>query len=281
MKRTKKPVADFAINASPEGNYTQIPNDLIRNPKISAKAKIILSILLSNRQGWKSHVKVIVSMMKEGRDAVQNGLKELEELGYLKRLKYREKESKRLRGWIWLYTDRAEGFDLKGVEESIVFSGFELIKTDNLENRLPEKPAAGKTGANNINNNNTKNKNINKKKNIEKKESKNISLPHFSLARQLSNIVSNHKNIKHTKPQIESWSREIRKLTTMNHIDPERIETALDWYEDHAYEPYIPVIESGSALRNKFLKLENAIQRSQNAATSNAYKSQKKQNYGW
>jgi hypothetical protein len=39
------------------------------------------------------------------------------------------------------------------------------------------------------------------------------------------------------------------------------VQKALDWYEIYKGGEYIPVIESGSSLRDKFVKLENAMER--------------------
>ena len=99
MKRTRYSVDELpdAINGSPNVNFTQISNELLRNPNISGKATKILCILLSNQDGWKSYIPFLLSMMKEGKDAVLSGLKELEELGYLKRIKYRDRITKKWR----------------------------------------------------------------------------------------------------------------------------------------------------------------------------------------
>ena len=43
--------------------------------------------------------------------------------------------------------------------------------------------------------------------------------------------------------------------------------TAMRWYEEHIGEPYVPVIESGTSFRKKFIKLEEAITRSENSYT--------------
>ena len=53
MERTKGAVAfnlPDAINCSITKEFTQIPNDLLRNPEISGKAKSILFLLLSKRK---------------------------------------------------------------------------------------------------------------------------------------------------------------------------------------------------------------------------------------
>ena len=61
---------------------------------------------------------------------------------------------------------------------------------------------------------------------------------------------------------IDNFSRIVRRLLSEeNGIDYERIRTALQWYRKHKNEQYIPVIESGRSLQEKFSKLEAAITR--------------------
>ena len=83
------------INISTTKNFTQVPNDLLRNPEISGKAKALLCLLLSNQEGWYSYMATLQKTMKEGRDAIYSGLSELEEFGYLQRIHYRDTETKK------------------------------------------------------------------------------------------------------------------------------------------------------------------------------------------
>ena len=80
-------------------------------------------------------------------------------------------------------------------------------------------------------------------------------------AKLLSNIIRSKKNISHSAQEIKSWANEIRKLSEMNKVSRKRIRNALYWYRDNIGGQYIPVIESGSSLRKKFMKLEDAIKR--------------------
>lgn len=105
MQRTKNGKLADAVFSGQSANYTQVPNDLLRNPDISCKAKTILALLLSNREGWKSCVTGLNTMMKEGRQAISSGLAELEGAGYLLRRRYRNKKTKTHEGTLWMYTD--------------------------------------------------------------------------------------------------------------------------------------------------------------------------------
>jgi hypothetical protein len=81
------------------------------------------------------------------------------------------------------------------------------------------------------------------------------------LAKKLAETVQSSKNIKVSQTKLTSWANEIRKLSQVEGVEPARIEKALDWYADHIGGQYIPVIESGSSLRTKFVKLEEAMKR--------------------
>jgi len=129
MKRTKQPFKELklpdAINCSLTKNFTQVPNALLRNPNITSKAKAILCLLLSNKEGWSSHISTIQTMMKEKNDAIRTGLQELEKHGYFLRVRYRNKKTKIWRGSFWAYTDIPWQFSIKETLETLTNKGLE------------------------------------------------------------------------------------------------------------------------------------------------------------
>jgi hypothetical protein len=98
---------------------------------------------------------------------------------------------------------------------------------------------------------------VNNKETINK-ENKDIYL---SLAEKLSQIIQSRKNVRHTPSQIKGWSNEILRLVNQAGVSRKRIRNALKWYEQHIGEQYVPAIESGRSLREKFIRLEAAIER--------------------
>lgn len=145
MERTKFKETELklpdAINCSISKDFTQIPNDVLRNVNISAKAKALLCLLLSNKNGWFSHFTSIQGFMKEGDCAIQSGLQELEYLGYLLRIKYRNKKTKAWKGSFWAYTDIPQKFDLQEHTNILLKGGMELIypHIENLDKGNPGK----------------------------------------------------------------------------------------------------------------------------------------------
>jgi hypothetical protein len=135
-KKTENNLPD-AINCSIPDNFTQVPNDLLRNPNITGKSKAILCLLLSNQEGWHSCIEGIKMMMKEQRDAIRSGLTELEEFGYLKRINYRDKTTKTFAGSFWAYTNDPHQF--------LYEKEIKMLEKYNLEVVEPrtEKPSTG------------------------------------------------------------------------------------------------------------------------------------------
>lgn len=84
---------------------------------------------------------------------------------------------------------------------------------------------------------------------------------YLPLAKYLSEIIKQTKNIEHSPTQIKQWTNEFRRLSEENNITVPRIKKALQWYKINVGGEYIPVVESGISFRNKFSKLEDAIQR--------------------
>jgi hypothetical protein len=69
--------------------FTQVPNELLCNPEISALAKTLWCILYSKPDSWTFFWNEILTHFREGRDAVKRACKELEQFGYLR--KYQKK----------------------------------------------------------------------------------------------------------------------------------------------------------------------------------------------
>ena len=71
-------------------NYTVMSNHHLRNPKLSLKAKGLLSYMLSKPDDWDYSLRGLASQNKDGVDSIRTALKELEAAGYLHREKLRD-----------------------------------------------------------------------------------------------------------------------------------------------------------------------------------------------
>ncbi len=64
-------------------NFTVVPNEFLRNPNISAKAKGVYCYLTSLPDNWTIYKKEISGHFKDGYKSISNAFEELEEAGYL------------------------------------------------------------------------------------------------------------------------------------------------------------------------------------------------------
>ena len=71
-------------------NFTAVNNEFIRDEKLSWKAKGIIIYLLSLPDDWNLHLSELANHAKDGRDATNNGIKELIENGYCRRTEVRD-----------------------------------------------------------------------------------------------------------------------------------------------------------------------------------------------
>ena len=217
-----------AINCSPESNFTIIPNNLIKTQDLTCKAKVILFILLSNKDGWQSHVNSLLNMVKEGISTVQTGVKELEKNGYLKRVQYRDKKTKQKAGSFWAYSNIAYNLEFSRNVNMLHLSGYELYpeKLD-VEKLHVEKLYVEKLPLIILKDNNTNNTN-----NIKKVNKKDFlktftnQLPETftndeTFIESLNDFIQHRQNIKVplTELAIKKLCNKFLKFTTQEIID--------------------------------------------------------------
>lgn len=88
-------------------DFTILPNDVVRDPRLSWKALGLLVYVLSLPDDFRLHLKYLSKQKPTGRDSTRAGLKELEIAGYL--TIRRERRSGRFAQVIWDVTDSPEG----------------------------------------------------------------------------------------------------------------------------------------------------------------------------
>lgn len=135
-----------ARNCSPQINYSQIPNNVIRDKNISYKARGILILLLSHKDGWKTFMDTLCDEFStvDGRTSVESGIKELKQFGYFDKKVFLDK-NKRVCGGFIAYTDTPFNFNLESHEKVAVENEWTIAnhpskKKDNVENPETDIP---------------------------------------------------------------------------------------------------------------------------------------------
>lgn len=87
-----------------ERDYTQIPNEWLRDNTLSLKARGLLALLMSHNENFTVTHKHLTATNPEGRAAIQTAVDELKQRGYLSVVKERGRNG-RIDGWVWTLTD--------------------------------------------------------------------------------------------------------------------------------------------------------------------------------
>ena len=105
---------------------TSIKTKILEESILSYRAKGIYSYLVSRPDGWKYNMTNIINISTDGKESVQKGIKELEKVGLLKRVKAQNSEGK-FSGWDWE-----------------IYDTYKINTADKRENRQSGKPSDGK-----------------------------------------------------------------------------------------------------------------------------------------
>lgn len=124
----------------PESNFTVLSNDLIRDDRLSYRARGVLVSILSRPDDWRVSRDALAREGREGRDAVGTAINELIEVGYAVRQKHQGENGK----WVTeiVVFDQPATENPSSVTEGSGFSGTDDWKTDDW------KTDAGKSVAN-------------------------------------------------------------------------------------------------------------------------------------
>jgi hypothetical protein len=76
----------------PQSNFTILSNEILRDNRLSFRARGILVSVLSRPDNWRTSAESLANESKEGRGAILTALKELETFGYLERTKHQNEQ---------------------------------------------------------------------------------------------------------------------------------------------------------------------------------------------
>ena len=106
-----------AVNCTSKRNFTQVSNDLIRDETLSFKAKGLSFYLKSQFEPHKICISEIAKHSSDGKAAISGAIKELQEKGYLKIIKYKSTETGKYMGSFWIMADKPYMFNMKNCRD--------------------------------------------------------------------------------------------------------------------------------------------------------------------
>jgi DnaD/phage-associated family protein len=125
-----------------ENPFVQIDRTVFEDQSLSWKAKGILGYLLSKPDNWQIYITDLEKKAKDGRDSVRTGLRELEEHGYVRKVRARTTDGK-FAGWEYqvFETPINPGVTTDGKTEigKSDFGKSEIGKSDTSNNYLSNK----------------------------------------------------------------------------------------------------------------------------------------------
>ncbi len=196
--------------------FCMIKNSILKDKRLSWKAKGIMSFLLSHSNSWIFYKSELMKHSdKDGRESFTSGIRELKETGYLEIIKIKNDKGQFI-GNQWLLHNSPKENNLNG-------NG----KTKERKTRSSEKPVVSKTTSNNTNNKNINNNNsFSKEKEYSEKSE--------------SNKPSNSSKIKNSQIKLKEDSKTIkkeilsnRKLIPLNN----KIKEIIQYWNKHIVKP--------------------------------------------
>lgn len=94
MQRTKDDVLINHAGVGPADHFTIISNVLMRDTRLSLRARGLMAMMQTHRSGYRLSSEGIASQALEGRDAVRTAMRELEALGYITRTQVRDERGR-------------------------------------------------------------------------------------------------------------------------------------------------------------------------------------------
>ena len=73
-----------------KSQYAQVPNLLLNDKRLTLKAKGLFGLMQSKSDDWNFSVSGLASICKESKDAISGAVQELEDYGWMQRVKYQD-----------------------------------------------------------------------------------------------------------------------------------------------------------------------------------------------
>jgi predicted transcriptional regulator len=122
------------IHKNFESGWTSTPNEILNSPELSFKAKGIWGYINSKPADWEFSIAGIAKQAKDSFDSIRSGLKELENLGLLKRVQ-KTTEQGRFTGYDYILSDKIDTNSVIGKSHDGFSHDGETLTSNNIESK--------------------------------------------------------------------------------------------------------------------------------------------------
>ena len=119
------------LNFTENGNFTMVPNGILRSGKLSAKALGVYFLIVSLPDNWNFSVKGLCTLCSDGKTSIASAVAELEKAGFIKRQGLINRNGKLAAGdWTVCSDVKAENAEAeKHMSENLMSENQPQIKT--------------------------------------------------------------------------------------------------------------------------------------------------------
>ena len=189
------------VRKNKENPFVMLDKRLFEDTRLSWKAKGLLGYLLSRPDDWTIRVSDLIKRSTDGETSVYTGLKELEENGYMERVRVRDDKGKFLRVEYFVYEQSIITEDSPNPEKSSVLSTSGKSRCGK-SRRGKSTSGKSSTTNNNSTNNNSTNNDITNINNNNKIDSTNLGTNSKNDA-NVNDVVVNSNNLSEINKAIE------------------------------------------------------------------------------
>ena len=202
-------------------HVTVIDQALVRDDRLSWKARGIFAYLWSQAEAWEFNEIEVSRHATDGRASLRSGLKELEKYGYLERNRERDDKG-RVNTSIW-YLHEKPMFKNPTLEKSMLENGTQRYhqekitsKEDNIKESISEKLPA------------TSHKS--KKKFADDSTEMRLAMYLFAKIKE-----NNHEHKALEEATKQKWADHVRLMIQRDHRTPEGIKAMIDWCQSDKF----------------------------------------------
>jgi len=234
--------------------YAQIHNDLLRDKRLSFKARGILCYLISQPDNWIPRVADLVNQGQEGKSAVLAAMQELKRAGYARMAHDYDHTNKKLRGRHWVVFESPEEQSVeKPVKQKTLPTGNRTHKNTEEERITNAAPAGAGRCSFELAPVAPPNKLVE-------------AFANWSIKNRFHLLQRGSTKTGWKPSTIKQWNKHANELVSV--VGAQEVKEVWRWFKEHHKDDFVPQCRTLKSFCEKFTKLQDAKRRQLGSAQS-------------